>query len=206
MKKILIALFVFLSINTIAQEKQTFDHYIEFGYGGISNQPVISVVQSMHINELGTSYWDKGRLPMYHLEIGIPSKIKNTNYVLGSKLLNGYLDRWSEGKTNTVEEFYGGGVYAGIKTSVGKPKFGISAKITGGFFSFKHFVTNYYADLKETEVFNQSSGPFGGMATLSLYAKVKRIRINLEFHGIYSGGGNSSFIFNGFNLPVAYYF
>jgi hypothetical protein len=50
------------------------------------------------------------------------------------------------------------------------------------------------------------SGGLGGLASLGAYAKVWRISVNPNFQTIYSGGGNSSFLFWGFNLPVAFYF
>jgi len=156
----------------------------------------------------------------FSLELTLPSKHENINYVAGSLFMQG-VETWMSDNfgSGTVDdefvytyyvnsEINGGGVYGGLETKAGNKHIGITAKFTVGVFSFKNSTT--ILDKRTDPIIEVSdykySGGLGGLASLGAYAKVWRISVNPNFQTIYSGGGNSSFLFWGFNLPVAFYF
>lgn len=156
-----------------------------------------------------------------NLELELPCKIDNISFLIGSMLMageiSGHKADFSNSHNNEGDFIYtyyanssinGGGIYGGIETNVGHKSIGITAKFGIGIFSFKNYTVfwdNRVNPIIEFEDYKYSGG-LGGIASIGAYAKIWRISINPNFQAVYSGGGNASFLFWGFNLPVGFYF
>jgi len=213
--------FFILAVN--AQEKKEFKTSLAIGSSFINvmtnySNLIYAKYEGSELSRMNELSPNKERA--FSLELSMHSKRENINYVFGSFFMQG-VETWGSknfiNDTDSEEftyiyyvnsEINGGGVYSGIQANVGHVNFGITAKFTLGLFSFKNNTdildkrTNPITEVTDYKY----SGGLGGLASLGAYAKVWRISVNPNFQTIYSGGGNSSFLFWGFNLPVAFYF
>ena len=75
-----------------------------------------------------------------------------------------------------------------------------------GAFSYKNYYIEYDNSLHLDEVIDiydkQASFGLGGISSIGIYAKYKRIGINPSVQLIFSGGNDNSFLFYGFCFPI----
>lgn len=141
-----------------------------------------------------------------NMKFTIPSSLEYLDYIAGTiyeKDATTYSGGWSQGNGSHYK-LNGGGVYAGISPKLKGKHFGLTSELAVGIFTYKEYISvvrdrsNPPVDFHE----RNSSAGLGALASVGAYARFGRFGINPNFNMVFSGGGNSSFIFYGLTLPL----
>jgi hypothetical protein len=149
------------------------------------------------------------------------SSISSSVYDLASQSMNGayfaltretkysYLDlvvgmNFMLGPVDSNYNLNGGGIYAGIRPQWKGKYIGLTSEFAIGIFSFKEYISDFDNQRPPIVNINQqnASGGLGAKTSFGFYLQSKRLGIHPTADAIFSGGGNASFLFYGFTVPL----
>ena len=124
------------------------------------------------------------------------------NFMLGPVQSN---TPYISGNTNSDDyNLNGGGVYVGIRPQWKGKYIGLTSEFAVGVFSFKEYISVFNNRQPPFVNINQqnASGGLGAKTSFGFYIQGKRVGIHPTADAIFSGGGNASFLFWGFTVPL----
>lgn len=202
MKKIITFLLFIFSLPLRGQEvKESSKIQIEIGF-------------LYHLNDLNEDNYLDNKSPFglsqerlltgLDLRFKIPTKLNFLDFVFGT-----IIERCGEEYQATTDyKLNGGGVFAGISPKLCTKHFGVTSLIAVGVLSYKEYFA-FYRDspLPIVDIYEKkSSSGLGAITTIGAYAKFGPVGIHPQVQAVFSGGGNASFFFYGFVIPLTIQF